>query len=449
MSASGILERQFDLKAHHTTVGREVLAGFTTYLALAYIVVVNPAILGATGMDKGAVMVATCVTSAFTTLLMAFMANYPIALAPGMGVNAYFAFTVCIGMKVPWQVALGATFLSGVLLYILTITKLRRAIVEAVPYSIKLSLGVGIGLFITFIGLAWSGLIRPHSKTLVTLADPSQRAALVSLFGLGLTVLLIGRGVRGAILIGILADCLLALALGVTTFKGIVSWPPSLAPTFLAADIRGALATGVLSIIFTFFLIDLFDTLGTLIGVGQRAGILDAKGEMPKVDRALMADAVGTATGGLLGTSTITAYIESAAGIAEGGRTGLTNVVTALCLLASTFFYPLVEMLSAEVTTPGTASLDLRPIVAPALIVVGYFMMLAVRDIPWDEASEGIPAFLTMVSVPLTFNIANGIAVGFIIYTFMKVALGRFRELKPLTVALALICVARFVWLSE
>ena len=443
------LERRFELSRHGTTPSTEAMAGLTTYLALAYIVVVNPVILGTTGMDRGAVMVATCLTSALATLLMAFRANMPIALAPGMGVNAYFAFTVCGAMKVPWQTALGATVISGLMLAALTLTNLRRAIVDAVPFSIKLAIGVGIGLFITFIGLEWSGLIAPSPATLVTLADLSHPAALTSLCGLGLTALLIARGVRGAILIGIFANCLIALALGLTKFEGVMQWPPSLAPTLFAADIRGALGRGAASVIFTFFFIDLFDTLGTLIGVGHRAGLLDKEGNMPGLDRALMADAVGTTAGGLLGTSTITAYIESAAGIAAGGRTGLTNVVTAFLLAASMFFYPIVQMLSHELTTKATGGLLLRPIVAPALIVVGFFMMQAVGEINWEDPVEGLPAFFAMVTVPLTFNIANGIAVGFIAHAFVRTAVGRWREVKPLTYVLAAACLARFIWLAD
>ena len=378
----------FNLRERGTSVRTEIVAGLSTFMTMSYIIFVQPAVLSICGMDHGAVLVATCVAGALATFLMGVLANYPIALAPAMGHNFFFVFTVCGVMGYSWQVALGANFISGALFVVLSVFSFRARLVDAMPQSLKSAIAVGIGLLIALVGLEWSGLIVGHPATLVQLGDLHSAPVLLALFGVLLISVLFARGVRGAILIGILVTAFLGWALKLVAFEGIIGAPPSLAPTFLKLDIAGVFTSGgftdVLIIIFVFFLLDMFDTVGTLVGISERAGFL-VDGKLPRAERALLSDAVGTIVGTTLGTSTVTSYIESAAGVSEGGRTGLANMVTAALFLLALFFYPLAKMVGGEVVC---GELRLYPVIAPPLIIVGSMMMTSVKSIKWGVLSR-------------------------------------------------------------
>lgn len=442
-----MLERWFHLQANGTTVRTEVLAGATTFFALSYILFVQPAVLSTTGMDFGAVMTATCLASAFATLLMGLSANYPIALAPAMGHNVYFAFTVCGavaagGMGVPWETALGAVFVSGVVFLLLSRFGFRERLLNAVPDSLKQAISVGIGLLIAFVGLQWAGIVVARPGILVGLGRLGSPPVLLSLFGLVLTAGLLARGNRAAILWGITATTLAGLALGLVSYHGIFSAPPSLSPTLLKLDLRDLLSHQGLLIVFVFFFLALFDTIGTLVGVSQQAGLLK-DGRLPRAEKALTADAAGMTVGALLGTSTVTSYVESAAGVAAGGRTGLANVMTAGLFLLALFFAPLAKMVGGGyVTAEGT---HLYPVIAPALILVGSFMLRGIREIPWDDPTEAIPAFFTILLMPLTVSITDGIAFGLISYTVLKLATGRLRDAHWLIYLFAGLLAVRYI----
>jgi AGZA family xanthine/uracil permease-like MFS transporter len=429
-----MLERTFQLSAHGTTVRTELLAGLTTFLTMAYIIFVNPDILAAAGMPKDAVFVATCLAAALGSAIMGLYANYPIALAPGMGLNAYFAFAVVQGMGFTWQQALGAVFISGCLFILISLFKLREAIVNAIPRSLKFAISAGIGLFLAIIGLKNAGLIAPHPATFVTLGDLHQSGPVLAVLGFFLIVALEQRKVPGSILIGILAVTLAAVALGLTPFGGVVAAPPSIAPTFMQMDVGGALNMGLLTVVLTFFLVELFDASGTLIGVAHRAGLLDQDGRLPRLKRALLADSTAIAAGAALGTSSTTAYIESAAGTAVGGRTGLTAVTVAVLFLAALVLAPLAG------TVPAYAT-------APALCYVAVLMLKGLAEIAWSDLTEAAPAVVTAITMPFTFSIAHGIAFGFISYAAIKLLAGRARELPPMVAVIALIFVLKFALL--
>ena len=429
-----MLERTFQLSAHGTTVRTELLAGLTTFLTMAYIIFVNPDILSAAGMPKDAVFVATCLAAALGSLIMGLYANYPIALAPGMGLNAYFAFAVVQGMGFTWQQALGAVFLSGCLFILVSLFRLREAIVNAIPRSLKFAISAGIGLFLALIGLKNAGLIAAHPATFLTLGDLHQPGPVLAVIGFFLIVALEQRKVPGAIIVGILAVTVAAVLLGLTPFGGIVAAPPSIAPTFLQMDLSGALNAGLLTVILTFFLVELFDASGTLIGVAHRAGLLDKDGKLPRLKRALLADSTAIAAGAALGTSSTTAYIESAAGTAVGGRTGLTAVTVAVLFLAAIVFAPLAG------TVPAYAT-------APALCYVAVLMLRGLAEIEWDDLTEAAPAVVTAITMPFTFSIAHGIAFGFIAYAAIKLLAGRARELPPMVAAIAVVFVLKFAFL--
>ncbi len=450
------LERKFRLSEHKTDVRTEILAGLTTFLTMCYIIFVNPVILGAAGMDKGAVMVATCVGAAIGTFLMGVLANYPIAMAPGMGHNAFFAFVVCGAMGFTWQQALGANFISGALFVILVLAGMSQAFIDAVPNSLKHAIAVGIGLLLAMIGLQWGGFIAHSPATMVTLGDLTSPSVLISTVGLVVMVVLLVLNVRGAIVIGLLVGLVTAIMLGVTQYKGILSAPPSVAPTafkfvegLASFGVMGRHWVDLIAVIFVLLFLDIFDTVGTLIGVTAQAGLLK-NGTLPKAKEALLSDAIGTVAGVCLGTSTITSYIESSAGIAQGGRTGLTAVVVAVLFLLGLFFAPLVEMMSAEVAVPigfaaqGTPPFTQHPIIAPALILVGAFMMTGVKHIQWDDYTEAIPAFLTLIIMPVTFSITEGIAFGFISYALLKLVTRRHREAHWLLYLLAVLFLFMF-----
>ncbi len=439
-----MVERLFHLQEHGTNVRTEVLGGVTTFMTMAYIVFVNPAVLSGTGMDFGAVMTATCLSAGIATLAMGFLANYPIALAPGMGENFFF-LTVCVGMAVSWQVALAAVFISGVVFVLLTFLRIREMIIDAIPASLKHAIAVGIGLFIAFIGFVGAGIVeKADTGMLMHLGDLSRKPVMVACFGLLLTIALLGRGIKGAILIGILASTALAWALGLVEWHGLLSMPPSMSPTFMKLDLRGLLDAAMIPVIVIFLFMAVFDAIGTLIGVSDRAGLLK-DGKLPRATRALLADSSGTVFGSIFGTSTVTAYIESATGVEAGARTGLANVVTGALFFLVLFFSPVVKMVGGGVALDGGGAL--QPITAPALIVVGCFMVGSIRKIEWDDFTEAFPAFLVMIGIPFSWSIADGIALGFISYPVLKIATGRWREISPLVYFLGLLFVARYVFL--
>jgi AGZA family xanthine/uracil permease-like MFS transporter len=439
-----MLQKLFKLKENQTDVKTEVMAGVTTFMTLSYIIFVQPTVLSACGMDFGAVLVATCLASAVATFLMGIFANYPIALAPGMGQNFFFAYTVVVGMGIPWETALGAVFISGVLFLFLSFFGFREKLIDGIPASLKEAIAVGIGLFIAMIGFQWSGIVVSSPSTLVGLGSFDSPPVLVSLFGLFVIVILIVMRVRGALLWGILATALAGLPLGVVKYHGVVGTVPSLMPTFLKLDIPGAFDLGLVSVIFVFFFLALFDSVGTLVGVSSQAGLL-VKGKLPRAREALASDAFGSVAGSLLGTSTVTAYVESAAGVAEGGRTGFANVITGLLMLSALCLYPLSRMVGDGYQLADGS--QIYPVVAPALIVVGSMMLRNVSRISWSDTTEAIPAFLTMVLMPFTFSITEGIAFGFISYSLLKLIAGRGREVHGLVYLFAVLFVIRYIFL--
>ena len=442
------LAKFFQLEEHGTNFRREILGGITTFLAMSYIIFVQPGVLSASGMSFQAVLTATCLAAAVATLLMGLIANYPVALAPGMGENFFFAYTLCgavpLGFGLTWQQALAAVLLAGVFFVAITLTGLRARIVNSIPSSLKCSIAAGIGLFITFIGLEYGGLVVAAPGTLVRLGDLRQPAVLATVAGLLLTVALLSFGVPGALLIGILASTAICALLGLIHYQGLFSMRLHLAPTFWKFDLLGlfkAPPARLGSAIFVLFYLALFDTVGTLVGVGHQAGLV-REGKLARVDRALFADAVGTTVGAALGTSTITCYIESSAGVSDGARTGLASVVTGILLAAALFFSPLAAMIGGGVKVGDSV---LYPTLAPALIAVGATMLKAVRELTWDDPTEYLPAFLVVVGIPLTFSIANGIAFGLISYAIAKIATGRGRECPALTYIFAALFVVQFL----
>lgn len=418
----GFLDRFFKLSEKNTTIKTELLAGLTTFIALAYIIFVNPNILSEAGIPKEAAIASTIWIAAISTMVMGVFANYPVALAPGMGLNAFFAYYVCGTLGLHWTVALGAVFFSGVLFLILTISHIRQAIINAVPQNLRVAIGVGIGLFIAFIGLKGTGLIIPDKATFIGLGHVTNPTTLLSLFGLVLTGALMARNIQGSILIGIVATTVLSMVLGYSpvphTLSDVISTSlPHMGETFGQLDIAGAWNYGIVSIIFTFTVVELFDNMGTLIGLTSKAKLIKPNGEIENLDRALTTDAVGTICSSIFGTSTVTSYIESAAGIAAGGKTGLTAVTVSICFLIALLFAPLVGLV------PGFAT-------APPLILVGALMMSEVGKINFVDFSDGLPAFLTIIMMPLTGSIANGFAFGFVSYVFMKTAVGKYKEIS-------------------
>jgi len=452
------LERLFQIRERGSTVGTEILAGITTFLTMCYIIFVQPAMLEAAGMDYGAVFAATCLASAFGSILMGLLANYPIALAPAMGHNVFFTFTVCLVMGIPWQQALGAIFISGALFIILSTVGFRARIMEVVPECLRHAIAVGIGLLIAYVGFVYAGVIRDDPAVFVRrgfLNEVPTATALVAVLVIG--VLLHFR-FRAAILAGMLLVAVIGLERGFVSYHGIARTPPSILPTLGKLDVLGALRMNFLTIIFVFFLLDLFDTVGTLIGVGERGGFLDAGGRLPQARRALFSDAAATVSGALLGTSTVTSYVESSAGIAAGGKTGFASVVTGGLFLLALLFFPLAEMFGGAYAVTRTVLVDgaaqsvtvlYRPCIAPALIVVGCLMMGSVRRIRWDDYTEALPAFLCILVMPAMVNITEGIAFGFIAYAALKVGSGRAREAHWMVYVFAALFIARYIWLTD
>ena len=429
-----MLECYFQLSQNGTNIKTEVMAGFTTFLTMAYIIFVNPQILSAAGMPHDSVFVATCLAAAIGSLIMGLYANYPIALVPGMGLNAYFAFDVVKGMGFSWQMALGAVLISGILFILVSLFRIREAIVNSIPRSLKFAISAGIGLFLAIIGLQNAGLIAAHPATMLTLGNLHAPSAVLAILGFILIIALEQRKVPGAIIIGILSVTVAAIPFGLTEFKGFVAMPPSIAPTFMQLDLSGALNAGLLTVVLTFFMVELFDASGTLIGVCHRAGLLDKDGKLPRLKKALLADSGAIVAGAFLGTSSTTAYIESAAGTAVGGRTGLTAVVAAALFLAALVFAPIAGMVPAFAT-------------APALCYVAVLMVRGLSEIEWNDLTESAPAVVTAIAMPFTYSIANGIAFGFITYAATKTLSGKVREVQPMVFVISILFILKFVFL--
>jgi AGZA family xanthine/uracil permease-like MFS transporter len=428
-----MLDKFFKLKENKTTVRTEIIAGITTFMTMAYILAVNPEILSATGMDKSAVFSATAISAIIATLVMALYAKLPFALAPGMGLNAFFAFTVVLGMGYSWQFALTAVFLEGIIFLILTAFNIREVIVNAIPMNLKHAISAGIGLFIAFIGMQNTGLITSNDATLVTLGDMSSHTVWITLFGLVLIGVLLALKVRGALLIGIFAATVAGIPLGVTHLpEGMwLSLPPSVEPVAFKFEFSSVFTIDMLIVLFTFLFVDMFDTLGTLIGVSSKANMIREDGSLPRAKQALFADAVGTTVGSMLGTSTVTTYVESASGVAEGGRTGMTSLTTAGMFLLALFFAPIFLMV------PGAAT-------APALILVGSFMLSPVLKINFDDYTESIPAFLTIIMMPLAYSIAEGIVFGMLSFVALKLLSGRTKDLSWIMYVLTVLFLLKF-----
>jgi AGZA family xanthine/uracil permease-like MFS transporter len=429
-----LLDRYFKLSENGTSVRQEMLGGLTTFVTMAYVIVVNPQILAHAGMPAEGVVFATCLSSAVATLVMGLYANYPIALAPGMSLNAYFTYSVCLAMHIPWQTALGVVFFSGVLFLILTVTRVREQLVNGIPDGLKHSTAAGIGMFIAFVGFRNAKLIVANSATFVGIGNFSDKEVQTACLGLVLTLILMARKIHGAILLGVIGTTLIGM------FRGISSWPtrffalPHVSGTFLKLDLRSALHLGLLEILFAFLFVDLLDNVGTLVGVCEQAGFVK-DGKIPRVGRILVADSIGTIFGSLTGTSTVTSYIESAAGVAAGARTGLANLPVAALFLAAMFCSPLAAAIPAYAT-------------APALILVGVLMSQSLAQVKWSDFTEALPAFITMVTTPLSFSIATGLTFGVISYTVIKLAAGKLTEINILMWILTALFILRYIYLA-
>ena len=439
-----MIDSWFRLTENGTTVRTELVAGTTTFFTLAYIIFVQPALLSSVGMDFGAVFVATCLSGSIATGLMALFANYPIAVAPGMGHNFFFAFAVVVAMEVPWPVALGGVAIAGLLFILVAGFGLRERLISSIPKSLKHAIAVGIGLLISMVGLQWGGIIVDSPGTLVTLGDLATLPVGVSCVGFLVAAIFLAKKFQGAILIGIFASGAVAWLTGISAFNGIVSAPPSIDETFLQLDLVNAFRPELFAVIFVFFFIALFDSVGTLVGVADQAGLM-RNGVLPRARGALMADAVGTVVGASLGTSTVTAYIESAAGVASGGRTGFTAMVISVWFIGALFFSPLISMFAGGYHQ--TNGLTLYPVIAPALILVGTMMMKGVKQIAWDDPTEAVPSFLTIVIMPLSVSITDAIAFGFITFTIMKLFTGRIGEVDWLVRIFAFLFLFRYIFL--
>jgi len=429
-----MFERLFKLREHGTTVRTELIAGVTTFLTMSYIIFVNPDILSSTGMDRDAIFVATCLAAALGSIVMALVANWPIGMAPGMGLNAFFAFTVVAALGFSWQQALGAVFISGMIFVLLTVTGVRRWLIDGIPHSLRSAIAAGIGLFLAIIALKSANIVVDNPATLVGLGDLRATGPLLAIFGFFVIAVLDALKVRGAILIGILAVTVLSWIFGVSEFKGIVSMPPSMLPTFMQLDIVGALHGGLVHVILVFVLVEVFDATGTLIGVAKRAKLIE-DGKPNRLSRALLADSAAIVAGSLMGTSSTTAYVESASGVQAGGRTGLTALAVAVLFLAALFISPLAASVPSYAT-------------APALLYVAGLMMRELTDIDWDDLTEAAPAALTALAMPFTYSIANGLAFGFISYVVLKVCTGRWSVLHPATQIVAALFVVRFAFFA-
>jgi len=429
-----MLEKLFKLKSMGTNVRTEVLAGISTFLTMAYIIAVNPGILSATGMPFDAVFVATCIAAALGTAIMGLWANYPVALAPGMGLNAFFTFGVVLGMGQSWEIALGCVFWSGIIFVLLSAFKIREWIINAIPSSLKTGISVGIGLFLAIIGLQNAGIVVDNPATLVGLGDVSSAPVILTFVGFALITALHHRGVVGSVIIGMATVTVIGAFMGLVEYNGVVKMPTGISATFLKLDIMGALQAGLYAVIFAFLFVDLFDTSGTLVAVAQKGNLMDENGKLPRLGKALMADSTASVAGALLGTSTTTSYIESGAGIAVGGRTGLTAVVTALLFVLALFFSPLAQMIPVYATSA-------------ALIFVAVLMISTITNVKWDDLTESAPVVITAVMMPLTYSIAEGIAIGFLTYAAVKLLSGKAKEVNISVYVIAALALLKYVWL--
>lgn len=428
-----MLKKLFGFDPAKTTVRTEIVAGVTTFLTMSYILAVNPTMFGELdGMPTGSVFTSTALAAIVGCLAMAFIGKLPFGLAPGMGLNAFFVYSVCMGMGYSWQFALTAVLIEGLIFIVLTLTNVREAIVDAIPMSLRNAIGAGIGLFIAFIGLKSAGVVVADDATLVALGDITSGSALLAFIGLIITGFLYARNVPGAILLGIIITMLIGIPLGVTEFKGVVSVPESISPIFCQFEFDKIFSVDMLVVVFTFFFIDMFDTVGTLVGVCTKAKMIDEKGNIHRVKQAFMADSIATTVGAMLGTSTTTTYVESAAGVAQGGRSGLTALIVGGCFVVALFFSPLF------LSIPSAAT-------APALIIVGLLMMEQAKNIPYDDFSESIPAFVCMIMMPLTYSISNGILIGMITYVLMNMICGKFKKLSPAIYILAVLFILKYI----
>ncbi|WP_350431483.1 NCS2 family permease [Shewanella sp. H8] len=428
-----MLEKLFKLKQNNTSLKQEAIAGLTTFLTMAYIIFVNPMMLADAGMDHGAVFVATCLAAAIGCLVMGLLANYPIALAPGMGLNAFFTYTVVGGMGYSWETALGAVFMSGVCFLILSLVRIREWIVNSIPMSLRFGIAAGIGLFLALIGLKNAGIVVASPATIVTMGDITSFPAVMAALGFFLIIAMVHRGLKAAVIFSILIVTVLGMIFGDVQYQGLISMPPSIMPTFMKMDLSSVLEVSMLSVVFAFLFVDLFDTSGTLVAVAQRGGLLDEKGRLPRVKRALTADSIATITGAALGTSTTTSYIESIAGVSVGGRTGLTAVIVGLLFLAALFVSPLAGMVPAYATT-GT------------LFYVAILMMSGLVNVDWEDITEAAPVVVTCLLMPLTFSIASAIGLGFISYAVIKLMTGRFKDLNAGVLVVAALFIAKFIY---
>ncbi|WP_105199168.1 MULTISPECIES: NCS2 family permease [unclassified Pseudoalteromonas] len=430
-----MLESVFKIKAHGSSVKREVIAGITTFITMVYIVFVNPAMLAEAGMDQGAAFVATCIAAAIGCFIMGFWANYPLALAPGMGLNAFFTYGVVLGMGYTWQAALGAVFMSGSIFLLLSLFKVREWIINAIPLVLKRAIATGIGAFLALIALKNAGIVVASPATLVQMGDITSSGPLLAILSFFIIAALLYRDIKSGVLISIMLVTLVALGLDLVEYQGVVSAPPSIMPTFMQLDFAGALELSMLSVVFAFLFVDLFDTSGTLVAVTQKAGLADDEGRMPRLGRALSADSSATIAGSMLGTSTTTSYIESVAGVSVGGRTGLTAVVVGLCFLLMMFFAPLASMVPAYAT-------------AGAILYVSILMLQNLKLVDWDDMTDAIPVAVVLLMTPLTFSIAHGIALGFIAYTAVKVVCNKANEVSISVWILSALFVLKFIFLS-
>ena len=430
-----MLKKLFGYDPTKTTIRTELLAGLTTFLTMSYILAVNPSMFGLLdGMPAGAVFTATALAAIVGSLSMAVLAKMPFGLAPGMGLNAFFVYTVCMGMGYSWQFALTAVFIEGLIFIVLTLTSLREAIVNAIPVSLKNAIGAGIGLFIAFIGLQNAGIIANNDATLVTLGEITSGRALLGLIGLVITAVLVVKNVRGGLLIGILATTLIGIPMGITNYTGVVSMPHSISDIFCKFEWSNVFTLDMLVVVFTFLFIDMFDTIGTLVGVCTKANIIGPDGRIPRVKEAFMADSIATTVGACLGTSTTTTYVESASGVAQGGRTGLTAFAVAACFAIALFFSPLFLAIPAAAT-------------APVLVIVGLFMMSPIKNINFDDYSESIPAFITIIMMPMAYSISDGILLGMISYVVLNVLCGNFKRITPTMYILAIMFILKYIFI--
>lgn len=429
-----MLEKLFHLNKLNTSVKTEVLAGVTTFLTMSYIIFVNPALLSKTGMDASAVFVATCLASAIGSMAMGLIANYPLALAPGMGINAFFTFGIVMGMGLSWQQGLGAVFISGIFFFSLSVTKVRETLINSIPRTLKMGIAGGIGFFLAIIGLKTSGIVVDNPATLVGLGNLKDPKVLLAVFGILLTAGLYVRNITGSVIISILIVTIISIATGLSEFNGVFAMPPSIAPTFMQLEIPDLFSASTLALVVSLLLLDLFDTSGTLIAATERAGLVDKNGKLPRLKQTLLADSTSTMIGSVLGTSTVTTYMESMSGVSVGGRTGLTSVVVGVCFLLALFLSPLAGTIPAYAT-------------APALVFVACLMAPSFKDINWDDITDYAPSVITVITMPLTFSVVDGIGFGFISYTVIKLIAGRHKEVSLAMYILTTIFLMKYAFL--